>query len=55
LIELAKHYEHHEKNLALALEMTDSALKVLVCPDLARRRARLEGRLQRQPKTEPML
>jgi uncharacterized protein len=55
LIELAKHYEHHEKNLALALEMTDSALKLLACPELARRRARLEERLQRQSKAEPML
>jgi hypothetical protein len=35
--------------------MTDSALKVLACPELARRRARLEGRLQRQSKAEPML
>jgi hypothetical protein len=55
LIELAKHYEHHEKNLALALEMTEAALQVLDCPELARRRARLEARLQGQPKADPML
>lgn len=47
LEELAKHYEHHEKNPALALEMTEAALAIEESDELLRRKARLETRLAR--------
>ena len=50
LEELAKHYEHNEKNAALALEMTESALGVAPSLELLHRKSRLEKRLLRQAK-----
>jgi hypothetical protein len=43
--ELAKHYEHRERNYALALEMTRSARQEEDSPELAHREGRLERRL----------
>jgi uncharacterized protein YprB with RNaseH-like and TPR domain len=45
---LAKHYEHTERNYAMALEMTASALEVAPRPELERRRARLERKAAAQ-------
>jgi len=45
LIELAKHYEHRERNYVLALEMTRSAIDIEPCESLERRAARLQKRL----------
>ena len=45
LEELAKHYEHRQRNYALALEMTRAALAHEDTPELRRREARLKGRL----------
>ena len=45
LIELAKHYEHRERNYVLALEMTRSAIDIEPCESLDRRAARLQKRL----------
>jgi uncharacterized protein len=39
--ELAKHFEHREKNYGMALEMTRSALKLAETPDLLKRLDRL--------------
>ncbi len=44
LEELAKHYEHREKNYSMALEMTASALELGHSPELERRRQRLESK-----------
>jgi uncharacterized protein YprB with RNaseH-like and TPR domain len=44
LEELAKYYEHREKNYSMALEMTESALAIRATPELQRRRERLLGR-----------
>jgi uncharacterized protein YprB with RNaseH-like and TPR domain len=44
LIELAKYYEHRERNYAMALEMTRSALDLESSEALQRRAARLEKR-----------
>ena len=44
LEELAKHYEHREKNLTVALEMTRSALAHEDSPDLRKRERRLLDR-----------
>ena len=44
LIELAKYYEHRERNYAMALEMTRSALDLEPSDALHRRAARLEKR-----------
>ena len=44
LQELAKYYEHRERNYAMALEMTRSALRLEDSPALRRRAARLEKR-----------
>jgi hypothetical protein len=49
LEELAKHYEHREKNYALALEMTVAALEVELSDALQHRRKRLERRLSILP------
>ena len=43
--ELAKHYEHRERDFATALEMTHSALAMADTPQLRRRERRLTGRL----------
>ena len=44
-IELAKYYEHSERNYAMALEMTRSARQQEDSPELAQREGRLERRL----------
>jgi uncharacterized protein YprB with RNaseH-like and TPR domain len=48
LAELAKHYEHRERNHAMALEMTRAALAIEDSPGLRRREVRLRTRLARQ-------
>ena len=45
LIELAKYYEHRERNYAMALEMTRSALALDSCEANRRRAARLEAKI----------
>jgi uncharacterized protein YprB with RNaseH-like and TPR domain len=45
--ELAKHYEHREKNHAMALEMTLSALGIEDTPELRRRQERLKLRISK--------
>jgi uncharacterized protein YprB with RNaseH-like and TPR domain len=45
LEELAKYYEHAEKNYALALDMTEAAMRVEASPALGRRRERLLKRV----------
>ncbi|HBY61150.1 MAG TPA: hypothetical protein DEH78_15110 [Solibacterales bacterium] len=47
LEELAKHYEHREKNHAMALEMTRAALEQTGSEALRRREARLARRVER--------
>jgi uncharacterized protein YprB with RNaseH-like and TPR domain len=47
LEELAKHYEHRERNHSMALEMTRSALVLEDSLTLRRREERLKGRLER--------
>ncbi len=44
---LAKHYEHRERNYAMALEMTRSALEIQDTPEIRRREERLRARLGR--------
>jgi uncharacterized protein YprB with RNaseH-like and TPR domain len=46
LAELAKHYEHHERNYSMALEMTRAALGFDESPELRRREERLQLRLE---------
>ena len=49
LEELAKHYEHRERNYAMALEVTITALALAAASEsLLRRRARLEKRLAKK-------
>ena len=48
LEELAKHYEHGERNYGMALEMTRSALELESSPALLRREERLKARLERR-------
>jgi len=50
LEELAKHYEHRERNYAMALEMTRTALAISDTPEIRRREARLKTRIER-PRT----
>jgi tetratricopeptide (TPR) repeat protein len=45
LAELAKHYEHIERNYSTALEMTQAALELEDTPELRRREERLRNRL----------
>jgi tetratricopeptide (TPR) repeat protein len=45
--EIAKHYEHREKNYTMALEMTRSALLFADTPEIRRREDRLKARLAR--------
>ena len=54
LVELAKYYERRERNYALALEMTRSALELEPSEALTRRAARLEKRVA-LPKTSRLL
>jgi uncharacterized protein YprB with RNaseH-like and TPR domain len=49
LEELAKHYEHRERNYAMALEMTRGALAISDTPEIRRREERLKTRIARQP------
>ena len=44
LVELAKHYEHQERNYAMALEMTRAAIELQDSADLRRRETRLRRR-----------
>jgi tetratricopeptide (TPR) repeat protein len=44
---LAKHYEHRERNYAMALEMTITARKLEDSPAIRRRETRLKVRLER--------
>jgi uncharacterized protein YprB with RNaseH-like and TPR domain len=46
--ELAKHYEHRERNYAMALEMTRSALAMEDTPGIRRREQRLRLRVERK-------
>jgi uncharacterized protein YprB with RNaseH-like and TPR domain len=48
LEEIAKHYEHEERNYAMALEFTDQALAFQSSCALARRQVRLKRRLAKQ-------
>ena len=43
--ELAKYFEHTEKNHALALDMTEEAARLAPSPELTRRRERLQSRM----------
>jgi len=52
--ELAKYYEHRERNYAMALEMTRTALGLDGSESFQRRAARLEKRLS-APRTRPLL
>ena len=47
LEELAKHYEHEEKNYGLALEFTEEALRLGNSEGLGRRKVRLQRRLEK--------
>jgi uncharacterized protein YprB with RNaseH-like and TPR domain len=47
LEELAKHYEHRERNYAMALEMTRAALAFEDSPGIRRREQRLKARTER--------
>jgi len=47
--ELAKYYEHRERNYGMALEMTCTALKVSDTPELRKRETRLRARVDRRP------
>ena len=47
LEELAKHYEHRERNYAMALEMTRNALALEDTPAIRRREERLKARVER--------
>jgi len=48
--ELAKFYEHHERNYAMALEMTRSAQALAASPEIDRRIERLRLRLTKRPR-----
>jgi uncharacterized protein len=48
--ELAKHYEHCERNYSMALEMTRSALALSDTPEIRKREQRLKARVDR-PRT----
>jgi len=54
LEELAKHYEHRERNFAMALEFTRTALQIEDSDELRHRAARLKQRLER-PRTRRLL
>jgi hypothetical protein len=44
---LAKHYEHRERNYAMALEMTRTARELEDTPAIRRRELRLKARQER--------
>ncbi len=46
--ELAKYYEHKERNYSMALEMTRGALAIAVTPEIQRREQRLQSLAMRQ-------
>ena len=46
LEELAKHYEHRERNYAMALEMTRAALGLEDTPEMRHREERLRRRVE---------
>ncbi|MEO7651569.1 MAG: hypothetical protein ABIZ80_13975, partial [Bryobacteraceae bacterium] len=52
--ELAKFYEHQERNYAMALEMTISALGIEDSPQVRRREGRLRGKMA-APKSRRLL
>jgi hypothetical protein len=54
LVELAKHYEHQERNYTMALEMARAALAEEDVPATRRRCERLEARLKR-PRAQRLL
>jgi uncharacterized protein YprB with RNaseH-like and TPR domain len=54
LEELAKHYEHEERNYVLALEFTNQALEFDPSPALTHRRSRLERRLTKPRSRRPL-
>ncbi len=45
-VELAKHYEHRERNYAIALDMTQAALNLEDTPEIRHRESRLQRRLE---------
>ncbi len=47
LAELAKHYEHHERNYAMALEFTRTALELADTAELRHRAERLKRKIER--------
>ena len=51
--ELAKYYEHHEKNYQQALAMTDAAVAIDSSPGLLHRKSRLGGKLERLQEGQP--
>jgi uncharacterized protein YprB with RNaseH-like and TPR domain len=53
LEELAKYYEHRERNYSMALEMTRSALAIEDTPEIRRREERLKRRVSK-PRTVPL-
>ncbi len=53
LQELAKYYEHEEKNYGVALEFTRQALEFDTTPTLLKRRDRLERRLAKPRTSQP--
>jgi hypothetical protein len=53
LEELAKYYEHTERNYSLALEMTAAALALAPAPALERRQRRLKRKAAEQ--SRPLL
>jgi uncharacterized protein YprB with RNaseH-like and TPR domain len=55
LEELAKHYEHRERNYGMALEMTLSALSFEDTAGLRRREVRLKSRVERGARTRRLL
>jgi uncharacterized protein YprB with RNaseH-like and TPR domain len=55
LQELAKHYEHAERDYALALEMTSAAQQVSPAPELERRRLRLDRKSRKAAAQGPKL
>ena len=49
--EIAKHYEHREKNYGMALEMVRNALALEDTPEIRRREERLKARISRRPRS----
>ena len=49
--EISKHYEHREKNYAMALEMVRNALALCDTPEIRRREERLKARIARRPRS----